>query len=81
MPTPESNPYGDQSGKKIGRPSSPERSGDSDSGNEAARGIHSKNMKGAEPRPGSEPLEDRENEHESGYGGKAGKPKTSSENR
>jgi hypothetical protein len=81
MPTPESNPYGDQSGTKIGRPSSPERSGDSDSGNEAARGIHSDNMKGAERRPGSEPLKDRKNEHDSGYGGKAGNPKKSSDKR
>lgn len=81
MPTPESNPYGDQAGTKIGRPSEPNRSGNSDSGNEAARGIHSDNMKGAETRPGSEPLKDRKTEHESGYGGKGGDPKTSSDER
>jgi hypothetical protein len=31
--------------------------------------------------PGSEPLEDREMEHESGYGGKGGKPRVSSDQR
>jgi hypothetical protein len=31
--------------------------------------------------PGSEPLEERTMEHESGYGGKGGKPRTSSDER
>ena len=31
--------------------------------------------------PGSEPLEEREMEHESGYGGKGGKPRVSSDER
>ncbi len=31
--------------------------------------------------PGSEPLEDRTTEHESGYGGKGGEPRTSSDER
>ncbi|MEO8880520.1 MAG: hypothetical protein ABI446_08990 [Gemmatimonadaceae bacterium] len=31
--------------------------------------------------PGSEPLEDRTSEHESGYGGKGGKPRVSSDER
>jgi hypothetical protein len=31
--------------------------------------------------PGSEPLEEREMEHESGYGGKGGKPRVSSDQR
>lgn len=50
--------------------------GDMASGNEAARGIESDNAGGSATRPGSEPLRNREQEHEPGYGGKGGTPRT-----
>lgn len=61
---------GDQSGGKS-----------TGGGNEAARGIHGANKHGSPKRPGSEPLQDRDSEHESGYGGRGGVPRTSSDER
>jgi hypothetical protein len=64
-----------------------------ESGNEAARGIHSakgdskssdrstESQRTTNDRPGSEPLKNRSEEHVSGYGGKGGDPKTSSDQR
>lgn len=94
------NPYGDDAGTRVGKPDTPKRdnvSGQDDqdggdgsstnSGNEAARGIHSSGAKkpgeSAKPgsRPGSEPLEERDNDHTSGYGGEGGAPRTSSDQR
>ena len=53
-------------------------------GSEAAQGVHGAN-KGArrdeEGRAGSEPLEHRDAEHKSGYGGEKANPKTSSDQR
>ena len=61
-------------------------------GSEATEGIHGVDMKGAHTRtalehrtpqmqPGVEPLRERAWVHESGYGGKSGKPRTSSDAR
>lgn len=61
-------------------------------GSEAAEGLHDVDMKGTHERTGlehrtpgsqvgSEPLREREWNHESGYGGRGGKPKTSSDSR
>ena len=61
-------------------------------GSEATEGIHNVDMKGAHKRtglehrppgtpPGSEPMRERAWVHESGYGGKSGKPRTSSDAR
>lgn len=90
------DPYGDDQGTRVGRPSTPDRdnvdpSGKSGArgeqgkstgaGNEAAAGIHGTNAGGSGSRPGSEPLDERETEHKSGYGGEAGKPRTSSDQR
>ena len=77
------NPYGDNAGTRVGHPDAPQRAskqgdgdaGSTESGNEAARGIEEKNKGGRSDRAGSEPLKDRGNEHESGYGGKGGDPK------
>lgn len=55
--------------------------GSTGSGSEAARGIHSANQGGNSAKPGSEPLERREAEHKSGYGGEGGAPRTSSDQR
>ena len=82
------NPYGDDAGTRVGHPDAPQRAskqgdgdeGGTEAGNEAARGIHERN-KGGGDRPGSEPLKDRGTEHESGYGGKGGDPKQSSDKR
>lgn len=51
------------------------------SGSEASRGIREDNDGGSPRRPGSEPLKDRGAEHESGYGGKGGTPRKSSDQR
>lgn len=90
------DPYGDDQGTRVGHPSTPHRdnvepSGKSGArgeqgkatgaGNEAAAGIHGTNNGGAGVRPGSEPLEERKNEHKSGYGGEGGAPRTSSDQR
>ena len=45
----------------------------------ASRGT--KDAGHASAKPGSEPLEERTVEHESGYGGKGGKPRVSSDQR
>lgn len=58
-----------------------EQGGATGAGNEAAVGIHGTNDGGSGVRPGSEPLEERKNEHKSGYGGEAGEPRTSSDQR
>jgi hypothetical protein len=56
-------------------------------GGEATRstkdGVRPPAKPAAEPmqHPGSEPLEERTMEHESGYGGKGGEPRTSSDQR
>jgi len=55
-------------------------------GAEAARGIldtndSDANDSGSPAEPGSQPLADRANEHEPGYGGKGGEPRTSSDQR
>jgi hypothetical protein len=53
-------------------------------GSEAAQGVHGANKRaqGDEAdRPGSEPLEHRDAEHKSGYGGEKSEPKTSSDQR
>lgn len=82
----EDNPYGDDQGTRVGRPDTPKRDNVSDesggtttgAGAEAARGIHEANEKGStdsNARPGSEPLDDRKNEHEPSYGGKMGEPR------
>jgi hypothetical protein len=73
------NPYGDDGGTRVGRPDTPKRDNLTESGNEAARGIHDANKKGSPARPGSEPLKERENQHKSGYGGENGKPRRSSD--
>ena len=83
------NPFGDDQGTRVGRPDTPKRDNDADdsgnegtsAGNEAARGIHEQNRKGSPSRPGSEPLEERETEHKSGYGGEGGQPRPSSDQR
>lgn len=90
------DPYGDDQGTKVGRPSTPDRDNVEPSGkkgprgeeneatgagNEAAAGIHGTNAGGSGTRPGSEPLEERKNEHKSGYGGEGGAPRTSSDQR
>jgi hypothetical protein len=83
------NPFGDDQGTRVGRPDTPKRDNDADdsgqtgtgAGNEAARGIHERNRKGSPQRPGSEPLRDRDSEHEPGYGGEGGSPRTSSDQR
>lgn len=74
------NPYGDNAGTRVGRPSRPERKnieGNDDTalGGEAARGIEGANEDGDPDRPGSEPLRERQQEHEPGYGGKGGEPR------
>ncbi len=51
---------GDKQGTQIG---------ETDAGNEAARGIHGANRGGDPQAPGSEPLEHRDEEHQSNYGG------------
>lgn len=48
-----------------------------EAGSEATRGIHGKNSGGDRNRPGSEPLKERETEHQSTYGGQGGNPKSS----
>jgi hypothetical protein len=74
------------------RPDTPDRQHDSNetnSGSEAAQGIHNAKSNDRSrngdadttERPGSEPLVDRKDEHVSGYGGKNGDPKTSSDQR
>lgn len=85
------NPFGDDGGDRVGRPDTPKRDnvgdGDGDkttgAGTEAVRGIVNKNKKGSTTpsttKPGSEPLEERGNEHKSGYGGEGGQPRTSSD--
>ncbi len=86
------DPFGDDAGTRVGHPDTPKRDNVSDenggittgSGAEAARGIHEVNKKGStgsNPKPGSEPLDERENEHKPGYGGEGGKPRTSSDQR
>lgn len=61
-------------------------------GSEATEGIHDVDMKSGHKRtglehqtpgtqPGLEPLRERDWVHESGYGGKVGKPRTSSDAR
>lgn len=56
-------------------------------GGEATRSTEGEVREPAKPaadkmqHPGSEPLEERTMEHESGYGGKAGKPRVSSDQR
>jgi hypothetical protein len=56
-------------------------------GGEATRSTEGEVRAPAKPaadkmqHPGSEPLEERTMEHESGYGGKAGKPRVSSDQR
>ena len=56
-------------------------------GGEPARGDKGAVAPSAKPsadkmgHPGSEPLEDRTMEHESGYGGKGGEPRVSSDER
>lgn len=80
-----------QTGKRM----KPE--GATGAGGEAAEGIHGASADHRDPaaessveeaqtgrgdaRSGSEPLVDRENEHRSGYGGAAGKPVESSDQR
>ena len=81
--SPADNPYGDDAGTRVGRPSTPNRDNTSgnaptEGGDEAARGIHGDNAGGVDGRPGSEPLVERETEHDSGYGGRGGAPKRSS---
>ncbi len=51
------------------------------SGAEAARGVLDANDNGSPTEPGSQPLTDHGNEHEPGYGGKGGEPRTSSDQR
>lgn len=90
------DPYGDDQGTKVGHPSTPDRDNAEPSGkkgprgeendatgagNEAAVGIHGTNSGGSGKRPGSEPLDERKNEHKSGYGGEGGAPRTSSDQR
>jgi hypothetical protein len=93
----DANPYGDEGGKRVGRPSKPKRAADqatdkqadgdpatnpsksTQAGQEAARGIHGANQGGDGEQPGSEPLEERSDEHVSGYGGNKGDPKRSSD--
>lgn len=82
------NPYGDDAGTRVGRPSTPDRKNRIGAGAEAATGIHSDQddqadgtTDGTRERPGSEPLEHRDREHDPGYGGKGGAPKSSSEER
>jgi len=94
------DPYGDDQGTRVGKPSTPDRDNTRDNaepsrksgtrgeqggatgaGNEAAAGIHGKNDGGNAKRPGSEPLDERKNEHKSGYGGEGGAPRTSSDQR
>ena len=54
-------------------------------GSEAAEGVHGANKHAQhsddESQPGSEPLEHRDAEHKSGYGGEKAAPKTSSDQR
>lgn len=90
------DPFGDDQGTRVGHPSTPHRDNvepsgkagpkgeqgkSTGAGNEAAAGIHATNEGGSAVRPGSEPLENRENEHKSGYGGEGGEPRTSSDQR
>jgi hypothetical protein len=86
---PESNPYGDDAGTRVGKPDRPEREGDhggGDGGNlgagkEASRGI-AKGGKGEKPgHASSDDLKDRGVDKGSGYGGNKGGPKTSSDQR
>ena len=44
-------------------------------------GVVADRAEGTQGRKGSEPLDDRANEHRSGYGGKGGTPVTSSDQR
>jgi len=90
------DPFGDDQGTRVGRPSTPQRDNVEPSGkagpkgeqgkatgagSEAAAGIHATNQGGSAVRPGSEPLEERKDEHKSGYGGEGGAPRTSSDQR
>lgn len=89
------DPYGDDQGTRVGRPSTPHRdnmeSGKkgargeqakaTGAGNGAAEGIHDANAGGSGTRPGSEPLKERDAVHKPGYGGEGGKPRTSSDQR
>lgn len=59
----------------------PESDKTTGAGNEAARGIRGANQGGSQRAPGSEPLEHREDQHKSGYGGEGGEPRTSSDQR
>ena len=90
------DPFGDDQGTRVGRPSTPQRDNvepsgkagpkaeqgkSTGAGNEAAAGIHATNKGGSTVRPVSEPLEERDAEHKSGYGGEGGEPRTSSDQR
>jgi len=70
----DADPYGDDQGTRVGKPSTPNRDNAEPSGT---------NKGGA--GPGTEPIDEQKNvhknEHKSGYGGEGGAPRTSSDQR
>jgi hypothetical protein len=58
-----------------------QRGGEATRSDEGAVRKPSKQSADKMQHPGSEPLEERTTEHESGYGGKGGEPRTSSDKR
>jgi hypothetical protein len=79
------HPHNKDAGARVDRPPPPKRTKEpsegTNSGNEAAGGIQSKKGGPTSGRAGLEPLKERENKHESGYGGKGGAPRSSSDQR
>ena len=51
------------------------RTGETNAGSEAARGLHEAGSARDDDSHGSEPLEERTREHETNYGGKMGEPR------
>lgn len=87
------NPYGDDAGTRIGRPDTPQRDnvtggnlegggdgGDLGAGKEATGGMSQHGNPNQADKPSSVPKE-RNEEHESGYGGDHDNPKSSSDTR
>ena len=88
-----SSPYGDDGGARVGKPDTPERDnlkddalkggndgGDLGAGKEATGGLSKHGNPGSADNSGTVPVE-RKEEHDSGYGGKQGVPRTSSDQR
>jgi hypothetical protein len=90
-PTSGGKPDGRPAAQDAGAPRGSQGAAGTGAGAEAAQGIESAQQDGGTSpegakqknaaRSGSEPLADRAAEHEGGYGGKDGEPRTSSDQR